>query len=244
MKIRTKSKILSLLLCSTLLMFSGCARPYKDTKQVELTEDKNIQLLKEQYEREKRDEIADGTIDISPSIDLLSDYNGDITIGKTIRIRVSESLKMKNKNQTDDGKTSSNSISGGGVTSANARMQGFLDKTINPVASIGVNTNVATNFNARANETRDESLNTYITGLITERISKNLFKIEAKKEIIINDTKKTMLLLGFVHSSNIVNENEISSDKILNLKIEYKSEGGSEDTLSKGFFQNLMNKIF
>jgi len=236
--------ISSVLLFASILLISGCARPYKETKTIEKQSSQTINLLKEKYEREQRDDLADGTIEVDNSIDLLGDYKSDIEVGKTIRIKVDESFKSKNQNQNDQKKLATNTISGGGVTSASVKAQGFLDKTINPIASMGVNTSAGNTFNGKVNQIRNESLNTYITGIITEKISKHLYKIEAKKEIVINNSKKTMLLLGFIHSSNLTSDSEISSNRILNLKIEYKSEGDSEDTVEKGFFQKLMNKIF
>jgi len=233
-----------LLLILPIAIFSGCANKQLVHENFDNNIDMNLDKIKYQYNLEKEEELSDGSINFDNFEDLTENSTINLKVGDTIYIDIRETMDAQTRNDNILNKESSTALGGGGITSASGKLQGFLDKTINPYASVGINANSKSTFTGKANNTLKETLRTNITALVTEKISKKLFKIEAKKSIKLNNETKKMLLLGYVHTDNLDSDNGITSGKILNLQIDYITEGDITDTTSKGGIKRFFDKIF
>jgi len=233
-----------ILIIPIILLLSGCANKQIQPDNFNNNIDMNLDKIKYQYNLEKEEELSDGSINFEDFEDLTENSTINLRVGDTIYIDIRETMDAQTRNDNILNKESTTALGGGGITSASGSLQGFLDKTVNPYASLGVNTNSKSTFTGKANNTLKESLRTNITALVTEKISKKLFKIEAKKSIKLNNETKRMLLLGYVHTDNLDSNNAISSGKVLNLQIDYITDGDIADTTTKGGIKRFFDKIF
>ena len=227
----------------TTIFISGCStikKPELDMNENNL----NIDKIKYNYQLQRESELNDGSINIDNDYSMLGDFKKSIRVGDSITIEIKENVSSQTNNNNIQNKSSSIGVSGGTITSGNAKTQSFLDKVINPYSSLGVNLSKENKFIGKADNSTRENFSASITGLITEKITNNLYKVEATKTLLINNEQKTLVLIGYVHTSNIGNDRLISSSKILNLKMEYRTAGDLSDTSRKGEIQRIMDKLF
>jgi len=227
----------------TILIFTGCQEIKEPT--INMKKDSiAILKLKREYEIKRQKELNDGSISISDDFSLLSNNTKKVHVGDSIIITIKEDILSQSNNKNILNKNSNIGISGGAVTSNNIKAQGLLNKIVNPLTTLGINSSKENSFSGKVDNATREKFNATITGLLTEKITNSLYKVEATKTLLINNEKKQLLLYGYIHISNIGEDKMISSDKILNLRVQYKSAGDMTDTLEKGSIQRIMDKLF
>ncbi len=71
----------------------------------------------------------------------------------------------------------------------------------------------------------------------------NTMLVEAKKNIIMNNAQREVVLRGIVRPEDIDSTNTVSSDKIANLEVFIDGKGFLADGGSPGWFARILAKV-
>jgi len=84
-----------------------------------------------------------------------------------------------------------------------------------------------------------ETMTTTFTGVITEILPNDTFKIEATRDYIVGKEKSELTLTGIVRKADINSSNQVNSSQVANVKIEQKGTGPLSRSRDKGWLTTI-----
>lgn len=80
-------------------------------------------------------------------------------------------------------------------------------------------------FKGEGSTSRKDSLVARISAMVVEVLPSGILRIEGEKIIAVNNEEQVMVISGLVRTRDINSENEVSSAKIANMRIDYYGKG-------------------
>ncbi len=91
--------------------------------------------------------------------------------------------------------------------------------------------------------TRTNTLTTKLSGEVIQVLPNGSLVVEAKKTVKVNNELQIVTLLGTVNPNDLNDESEVTSSKIIDLKIELLGEGDVSDTIKQGWLSGFVSKF-
>ncbi len=227
-------------------MLVSCASPSIEPK-IDFSEDEVLlNKIKNKYKKVDSVDNENNSLYSKKSIDLLSDYEVDLNVGDVIFIDIDENVSRNSVGRKETSTANSMSVAPMSVTQPNAehKITSKAIGTLQPLLNLGIESDNSSSFKGVANATNVESFKTSINALITKQVSKDLFYIEARKTILLNNEKQNIKVTGYIHKNDIDNRFRINSNKVIELKVYYGGEGSSEDATNSSYIGRVLDKIF
>ncbi len=163
-------------------------------------------------------------------------------INDIVIIKVEEQTKAENKGSTKLSKSASSSMGISTFLGFEKDLAGSLTTSFDPTNLLG---HSSSNSNQGAGEVSQESkISGYIAAKVVEVLPNGNLIIEAKKEIVINNDKQTMVLRGMVRPRDIDYNNIVSSNEVADVQIFIKGKGPVSEQQRRGWLSWLLSFIW
>ncbi len=163
-------------------------------------------------------------------------------INDIVIIKVEEQTKAENKGSTKLSKSASSSMGISKFLGFETDLAGSLTSSFDPTSLFG---HSASNSNQGTGEVSQESKITgYIAAKVVEVLPNGNLIIEAKKEVVINNDKQTMILRGMVRPRDIDYNNIVSSNEVADVQIYIKGKGPISEQQKRGWLSWLLSFIW
>jgi flagellar L-ring protein precursor FlgH len=208
-------KILGVLGMLALCLGVAFAKPPKEKKSVD-------QASLERYIRQYTPLPAQGSAASLGSLwspeaaflDPVGDYKAH-KLGDPVQIHVIESTTSSQSGTVDNSRSYSATTAITGLAGATST------SNLNPLFSGGSSTALKGSGKADSSST----LNTYLAGEVAAVLPNGTLVVEAKRSILINNEKQTVVVRGMVRPADIGAGNIVASTSLANLEIEVKGKG-------------------
>ncbi|HDD43992.1 MAG TPA: flagellar basal body L-ring protein FlgH [Candidatus Desulfofervidus auxilii] len=167
----------------------------------------------------------------SPQARLFSDLRA-YQVGDIITIKVVETTIAYNKAET---KTSRKSEVKSGISN-------FFGIDLTDHTSLSASAENA--FEGKGETNRSEKLITTFTAQVIKVFPNGNLLVEGKRELVINNEKRIIILRGIVRPIDISRENVVLSTHIANAEIIYKGKGVVADKQKTGWFIRILDNIW
>ncbi len=163
-------------------------------------------------------------------------------INDIIIIKVEESTKAENSANTKTKKSSSSSMGINTFLGFEKSLAGKMNPNFDPTSMFGHSVSKKDEGNGSTQSTT--KIQGYIAAKVVEVIPNGNLIIEAKKEIIINNEKQTMVLRGMVRPRDVDYDNIVSSNAVADVQIMIKGKGPVAEQQRRGWLSWLLSIIW
>ncbi len=119
----------------------------------------------------------------------------------------------------------------------------FFGISQNTLADVGARGSGNINTKGSGKVQQTGVLTTRLAGRVMKVYPNNTMLVEAKKNIIMNNAQREVVLRGIVRPEDIDSTNTVSSDKIANLEVFIDGKGFLADGGSPGWFARILAKV-
>ena len=130
-----------------------------------------------------------------------------------------------------------------------------LDDTIiksNPQILSGDNTTLAnilntkfdSEFKGEGETTRKGSLKGKISAMIVEVLPSGVLRVEGEKILSVNNEDEIMVISGLIRPEDVTSNNEVSSSKLANMRIDYYGQGTVGDAQVGGWASRFIRRLW
>ena len=165
-------------------------------------------------------------------------------IGDIVTIIVEENTSSTQSATTETSRQSDLNMQTGRLLGlpSNLGLQNFLGlgNGLNP----NIDADTSKSFDGSGTTTRNGSLTSTITAVITKVLPNETFNIEGRRSVTVNNEEQIMILTGVVRYQDIGFQNTISSTLIADAAITYSGEGVVADEQMVGWGSRLISWIW
>ena len=113
---------------------------------------------------------------------------------------------------------------------------------LDPTALINATTD--TKFEGEGETGRSGELTARISSVIMEVLPNGLLRVEGTKIVAVNSEEEVMVLSGLIRPRDINADNQVTSDRIANMRIDYYGRGVIADQQSPGWGSRIFEMIW
>ena len=175
---------------------------------------------------------------VNSSSSILSDHRAR-AVGDIITIVIDERTNASEKAGTTNKRTS-NTLAG--IPNFFGLETNLYPSSINPDKMINANTQ--NNFEGSGETTRTGSLTATITARVVDVLPNGNLAIEGKREVVINDEKREILVQGIVRPRDLDYNNSVPSSMIADAKIIYTGVGIVSEKTRPGWMARIVDAIW
>jgi len=99
-------------------------------------------------------------------------------------------------------------------------------------------------FTGQGQTLRQDLLTGTISAMVTEVLPSGILRIEGEKIITVNGEEQTMRLTGLVRPRDVSSSNEVRSNQIANVRIDYFGRGSLGDTQEPGWIIKVLHLLW
>lgn len=120
-----------------------------------------------------------------------------------------------------------------------------LNESLPDGASMGdaFDMNSSSTFKGQGSVSRKEKLTLRIAATVVEQLPNGVLKIEGQQEVRVNFEMRELIVTGYVRSSDISRDNEITYDKIAGARIAYGGRGQITDMQQPTYGQQVADIV-
>lgn len=201
--------------------FGGKASKVINTQEPEFIKFSEVKKMKIQKH--------EGSLYIDGNINMFGD-NTARRINDLINVMINQKSSLSIKSGKDLSKTTSKTLSGGGVSSASKDSTiGALVKGINDLTNFGFQGDSSSAFKGSGSTARTDNLITNVSARIVKILRNNNYYIVGTRNTIINNQVQVLYVSGVIRANDINNDNSIDSKYIADAKIIYLTDGDLAD---------------
>jgi flagellar L-ring protein FlgH len=119
---------------------------------------------------------------------------------------------------------------------------GDKNTQVTPSALLDARTN--RQYDGQGETIRRDVLTGSISGMVLEVLPSGILRIEGKKITSVNGEEQVMVLSGLVRPRDVSSNNEVRSNQIANMRIDYYGNGIVSDVQKPGFITRLIYAIW
>jgi flagellar L-ring protein precursor FlgH len=160
-------------------------------------------------------------------------------VGDILTVLVTINDRAKLNNQSQRGRSSTNSAGMGGIFGA--AVGNLAQGSFDPSATIDLTSGLKDTGNGSVN--RSEAVETSVAAVVTQVLPNGNLVIEGRQEVRVNFEVRDLLVAGIVRPSDIQNNNTIPSTKIAEARISYGGRGQITDVQQPRYGQQVMDAI-
>jgi len=135
---------------------------------------------------------------------------------------------------------------GGGTFAyaGNSNLGKNITQQLNNGVGLGFKTNTSSNFTGTGTSDRTEAFSTRITARIVKILRNGNYFITGRREMLLNGEKQIIQINGVIRPEDIDQNNQISSTKIADAKILYRTEGDIGSTNERGWVAKALSRVW
>jgi flagellar L-ring protein precursor FlgH len=99
-------------------------------------------------------------------------------------------------------------------------------------------------FKGEGETTRKDSLTARISAMVAEVLPSGVLRIEGEKIISVNNEEQIMVISGLVRPRDVNSDNEVASNKVANMRIDYYGRGTVGEAQYGGWLGRGLRKIW
>ena len=163
-------------------------------------------------------------------------------VNDIVMISVSESSSASNKAGLTTSKKNSTSMGIDSFLGLETDLKGKLTDSFDPKSLFGATTNNSNEGSGEA--TRSSTLSTYIAARVVDVMPNGNLVIEARKEVMVNKEKQTVVLRGIVRPRDISYDNVVASSAIADMQINFAGRGPVSEQTRRGWLSWILNLVW
>jgi flagellar L-ring protein FlgH len=167
---------------------------------------------------------------------LLGDHRasarGDIL---TVVVEIDDQAKISN--QSDRGRTGSNTLAVPDFLGIPQRVDDFLPDGASSASA--VSTNSSSTFAGNGSVSRNEKLTLRLAATVVEELPNGVLRIEGHQEVRVNYELRDLVVSGYVRPQDISRQNEVTYDKIADAQISYGGRGQISEMQQPAYGQQI-----
>lgn len=229
---KTKNRLLPLLLVGCLLFTGGCAS--SDPQIVKIPEPLEAAVIETPAPK------SPGTIWTGDRQGLFADITAR-NIGDIVTVTISEeaSASKEASTETDRGTTMSAAIpTFFGLEKVVAAKSSKID-----MSSL-VDASFSNEFSGTGKTTRKEDLVATLTTQVVGLYPNGNMKIRGGKSVIVNNEEQIIYLTGIIRPQDVTSDNTVDSKHILNAQIAYTGKGALSDKQKPGWMMRILDNVW
>ena len=129
-----------------------------------------------------------------------------------------------------------------GLTSLLGLQNRLLPTSVSDDSAIDASTK--DEYASTGSNTRSETITTTLTARVIDRLPNGNLIIQAQRELIVNQERQTMIIMGIIRPVDIDDTNSVLSTKIADLQIGYSGNGVLTENLRRGWFSRFINYVW
>lgn len=99
-------------------------------------------------------------------------------------------------------------------------------------------------FKGEGETTRKDSLTARISAMVAEVLPSGVLRIEGEKIISVNNEEQIMVISGLVRPRDVNSDNEVTSNKVANMRIDYYGRGTVGEAQYGGWLGRALRKVW
>lgn len=99
-------------------------------------------------------------------------------------------------------------------------------------------------FKGEGETTRKGSLTARISAMVAEVLPSGVLRIEGEKIISVNNEEQVMVISGLVRPRDVSSDNEVPSNKVANMRIDYYGRGTVGEAQYGGWLGRALRKVW
>lgn len=163
-------------------------------------------------------------------------------INDIVIIKITENSTASNKAALSTSKKTAASMGIDSFLGLEEDYKGTITPSFDPSSMFGGTTN--NSHQGSGTSTRETSISTYISARVTDLMPNGNMIIEAKKEVMVNKEKQTVVLRGIIRPRDIAYNNIIESNKIADMQVMFNGKGPVSEQARRGWLSWVLNLIW
>ena len=237
-----KQTLLSLfLIFYVILTWSGCSA---DLMEPDIDFEPPAYVEQMPPKEQKQEFSAPGSIFGKGDNPLFCDHKA-MRVNDIVTIVINETARSKTSGSKQLSKNDSTNLGGGvfSTTAVNGPLNGTISQA-NGYLGTGFKSSTTNQFKGQGSATKDASFTTTVSARVVKVLENGNIFVSGKREILIDDQKQIIQVSGVIRPYDIDQFNKISSDKMSDAKILYKTEGDVDRATKQGWGTKLLQAIW
>ena len=232
----------SFVLLVVLLSFSGCTANLTDP---EINFEPPAYVEQMPAKEQRQDFTSTGSIFGQGENPLFSDHKA-MHVNDIVTVVISETAKSSNTGTKQLSNVDSSKLGGALFSNTGAANSGVQAQMggLNGYTNVGLQTDSTRNFKGSGTAVKDASFTTTVSARVVKVLKNGNYFISGSREILIDDQKQIVQISGVIRPYDINQNNKISSSKISDAKILYKTEGDVERATQQGWGTKILQSIW
>ena len=224
-----------------ILFFTGCTANLTKP-EIDFEPPKYVEQMPARVD--KQDFVSTGSIFGQGDNPLFSDHKA-MHVSDIVTIVISESSSSSLSGSKDLSKDDATSLGGltfgatGGNAATNARVA-----SLNGLSQLSVTGQTTNAFKGSGSATKDASFTTTVSARVVKVLANGNYFVSGKREILVDEQKQTIQISGVIRPYDIDQYNKISSAKMSDAKILYKTQGDVDRATEQGWGTTIIQAIW
>ncbi len=175
---------------------------------------------------------------------LFSDHKA-MHVNDIVTVVISETVTSSNKATKALSEADTLGLGGGAFTSTggNSAVNSAVNK-LNGIGNIGFNAGSSSSYSGSGAATKNATFTTTVSARIVKVMANGNYFITGRREIMVDDQKQIMQLSGVIRPYDIDLNNQITSAKISDAKIQYANEGDVDRSVNQGWGSKIIQAVW
>ncbi len=223
------------------LFLTGCTAGLSDP-EIDFRPPKYVEQMP--AKEQKQNFSAPGSIFGQGDNPLFCDHKA-MKVNDIVTIVINEQAKSSTKGQKQ--LTESDTLSLGGGTFSSAGTNGAITKHVdrlNGIVGTGFQATTNNQYKGQGSATKDASFSTTVSARVVKVLENGNIFVSGRREILIDDQKQIIQVSGVIRPYDIDQFNQISSNKMSDAKILYKTQGDVDRATEQGWGTKLLQAVW
>ncbi len=175
---------------------------------------------------------------------LFSDHKA-MHVNDIVTIEITEEAAATSNGSKDLSKDDASNLGGGIFASAGGSdtVSKYTGK-LNGISNVGFNSGSNSAFSSSGSASKDASFITTISARVVKVMQNGNYFIHGKREILVDEQKQIIQISGVIRPYDIDQDNTISSLKVSDAKILYKTQGDVERATQQGWGTKAVQAVW
>jgi len=160
-------------------------------------------------------------------------------VNDVVTVRIADVTRATGQANTNTSRSSAATGSLEGLAGFERTLQ---NNKINPASALAAR--LRTNFEGEGTTTRRNSLSATVTAVVREVFPNGNLFIEGSKEVIINNERQYITVVGVVRPEDIGPDNSVSSDLLADARLVYSGNGVLSDKQRPGWLGRVVDFVW
>ena len=226
---------------TTLLLMSGCTAHLMDP---EIDFEPPVYVEQMPARENEQDFVSTGSIFGQGDSPLFSDHKA-MHVNDIVTVVISETAKSSSSAAKQLSEADNSALGGGvfGATGGNAALSAAAGH-LNGLSNVSFAAGSTSSFKGAGSDTKDAAFTTTVSARIVKVLQNGNYFVSGKREILIDEQKQVIQISGVIRPYDIDQYNSISSAKMSDAKILYKTQGDVDRATEQGWGTKTVQAIW